>query len=338
MKKIIKGWKHYRGIHCGSGAIKDICNFHGYNFSEELCFGLGAGLGFYYTKDNEVSPSRSIHVRGPLMETNFFNNFGLEYKDWKYEEDNERAFITLKEYIDQDIPVLIQTDIYYLDYYNSSTHFPGHIVVVCGYDDEERCFYLSDTSFNQLQSVSYEKMASARCSKFKPNPLSNNWFEVNLRSRDFNIKEAVEHSIYLNAKMMVEGFTTLRGKSSVETIKDWAVDLPDWQFLPDWQWACRFSYQVISKRGVEGAAFRWIYRDFLKEVSNINLKIETLDLARKMDLSGRKWFEVSALLKETSEGKISDRKLIKTSQLVNEIYTIEKDYYDIILENFSGIN
>lgn len=338
MKKIIKGWKHYSGIHCGSGAIKDICKYHGYDFSEELCFGLGGGLGFYYTKDNEISPSRSIHVRGPLMETNFFNNFGLEYKDWKYEEDNEKAFINLKKYIDQDIPVLIQSDIYYLDYYNSSTHFPGHIVVVCGYNDAEECFYLSDASFKQIQSVSYEKIRAARCSKFKPNPLSNNWFEVNLRSRNFYIKDAVEHAIYSNAKMMMDGFTTLRGESSVEIIKEWAADLPEWQFLDDWKWACRFSYQVISKRGVEGAAFRWMYRDFLKEVSHINLKIEALGLAEKMDLSGSKWFEVSALLKEISEGNISNKKLMKASQIVNEIYTIEKDYYSIVLENFGRIN
>ncbi len=338
MKKIIKNWAHYSGIHCGSVAIRDVCKYYGYDFSEELCLGLGAGLGFYYSIDDEMSPTRSIHMRGPVMETNFFNHFGLDLDDWKYEEDNERAFSLLKEYINQDIPVLIQTDIYYLDYYNSSTHFPGHIVVVCGYDDEEKLFYLSDTTFTELQTVSYKKMAKSRISKFKPNPLSNNWFQVDLNSKNIDMKKSVEDSIYLNAKMMIDSFTTLRGKSSVEFIKKWADDLPKWKSAEDWKWSTRFSYQVISKRGVEGAGFRWMYRDFLKEISELNTKISKLDLINKMDLIGSKWFDVSALLKKTSESNKPDDLLIETSQIVNEIYKLEKDYYLTVLENFNRIH
>lgn len=336
MKKIIENWVHYSGIHCGSVAIRDVCRFFGYNFSEELCFGLGAGLGFYYSIDEEMSPSRSIHVRGPVMETNFFNNFGLDIKDWKYEKDNERAFLLLKEYIDLDIPVLIQTDIYYLDYYNSSTHFPGHIVVVCGYDDDEKNFYLSDTSFKDLQTVSYEKMIKSRISKYKPNPLTNNWFEVDLKSKKIDINKSVEKSIYLNAKNMIEGFTTLRGKSSVEIIKEWAEDLPKWKLVKDWKWSARFSYQVISKRGVEGAGFRWIYRDFLKEVSELNIKIKELDLVSMMDQIGGKWFEAADLLRKISECKDPTKMLIETSLIANEIYILEKDYYNVVLKNFKG--
>lgn len=338
MKKIIKNWKHFAGIHCGSVAIRDVCKYFGYNFSEELCFGLGSGLGFYYSKDDDMSPTRSIHLRGPVMETNFFNHFGLELCDWKYEKDNEKAFLTLKSYIDKDIPVLIQTDIYYLDYYNSSTHFPGHIVVVCGYDDKKEIFYLSDTTFGELQTVSYDKVAKSRVSKFKPNPLTNNWFEVDLDSKKIEFDRAAENSIYLNAKLMIDGFTTLRGKSGVEIIKEWAEDLPNWKLIEDWKWSTRFSYQVISKRGVEGAGFRWMYRDFLKESSKINSKINKLDLITKMDLIGSKWSDVSALLKKISESSNPYELLIETSQSVNEIYILEKDYYLLALDNFEYIN
>lgn len=334
MAKIINGWKHISGVHCGSVAIRDICNFYGYNFSEELCFGLGAGLGFYYTVDDSMSPSRSIHMRGPVMETNFFNNFGIALDDWKYENDNDKAFKILKDYVDRDIPVLIQTDIYYLDYYNSSTHFPGHIVVVCGYSDENQLFYLSDTAFEGLQTVSYKKMAESRTSKYKPNPLSNNWFQVDLNNREINLEESVKNSIKLNARMMVDGFTTTRGKSGVDIIKKWAEDLPEWRSLDDLKWAARFSYQVISKRGVDGAGFRWMYRDFLKEVSGLCDKIISLSLVDKMELIGKKWCEVSALLKEVSEDKAPERKLAESSHIVNEIYTLENEYYITVLENF----
>ena len=83
MKKILTNWKHIPGVHCGSVAVRDIVNFYDLNMSEELCFGLGGGLGFYYSK-NSLSPTRSIHVRGPWMESGFFNHFGIGYTDWQY--------------------------------------------------------------------------------------------------------------------------------------------------------------------------------------------------------------------------------------------------------------
>ena len=128
MKKMISGWKHSKGVHCGSSAIRDVCRRSGHDFSEQMCFGLGGGLGFYYTRDRNTDPSRLIHLRGPMMEVSFLRNFGLDVRDWKYEDDPARAMDDLVGLVAGDVPVLIQTDIRYLDYYDSSTHFPGHVV------------------------------------------------------------------------------------------------------------------------------------------------------------------------------------------------------------------
>ena len=48
-------------------------------------------------------------------------------------------------------PALLLTDLYYLDHYGNSAHFPGHAVVLAGYDDEVA--YLSDTGFEELQTT-----------------------------------------------------------------------------------------------------------------------------------------------------------------------------------------
>nr|NIT14063.1 hypothetical protein [Candidatus Dadabacteria bacterium] len=177
MKKVIEGWKHLPGIHCGSVAIRDVATYHGLPMSEPMSFGLGSGLGFFYTIDQEISPTRNIHLRGPDMEPNFFNLFS-DGNRWKFEEDDEKALQTVMEFIDQDIPVLVQTDIFHLDYYDSSTHFPGHIVVVCGYDSDKKEIYLSDTGFEDMQTVAFENFKKSRSAKIKPYPLSNNWFEI----------------------------------------------------------------------------------------------------------------------------------------------------------------
>jgi hypothetical protein len=107
--------------------------YYGYPWSEAMCFGIGAGLGFYYSVKDDISPTRMIFVRGPEMEPTFFS-IAAGPASWKHA--NNDTLETIKKCLDQDVPVIIQTDIYYLGYYNSSTHFPGHIVSVWGYDDE----------------------------------------------------------------------------------------------------------------------------------------------------------------------------------------------------------
>lgn len=334
MKKIIKGWEHLKGVHCGSAAVRDICRYYGRDLSEQMCFGLGAGLGFYYSCDGGMSPSRIIQPRGPLMEANFLRNFGVDVTDWKYEDDDERAFADLRAFIDRDVPVLIQADICYLEYFDSKTHFPGHIIAVCGYDDSESVFYVADNSFEYLQTVSFENMAKARSSKARPYPLSNNSIEVESLENGTDFKEMILAAVKKNAEMMLEGRTTLRGTSSVETIGKWAGDLPSWKDLPDWKWTSRFTYQVICRRGVCGAAFRWFYRDFLREVSFVLSPFYGVDLPEKMNEIGQKWYDIGILFKEISESTSCGPGFERTSKLAFDIYDLEKRYFYFVLENF----
>jgi len=334
MKKVLKNWKHLPGIHCGSVAIRDVMGFYGVQYSEETCFGLGSGLGFYYSVNKDSSPTRSIHLRGPCMEVNFFNHFGMEIKDWSYEDNSNKALKDLIESINRGIPVLIQTDIFYLDYYNSGTHFPGHIVAVCGYDDEKNTFYLSDTAFDDIKEISFKKLAKSRSSKMQPYPLSNNNIKVVLDHTSIDLTKATPKAIKKNAELMIKGFKNLRGTSGLMMIKSWADDLPNWGKIDDWQWASRFAYQVISKRGVDGAGFRWMYRDFLDDMKDTCPLITELKLISDMDKIGKKWSEISEKLKNVSEMNLPSNQFVSISQDVNLTFMLERDFFNKVADNF----
>ncbi len=331
-RKMIKGWRHKAGVHCGSAAVRDVCGYYGCDISETMCFGLGAGLGFYYSCDDAMDPSRIIHLRGPLMEVSFLAYLGLDITDWNYEEDDNRAFKDLKKSVDSDIPVLIQTDIRYLEYFDSKTHFPGHVIVVCGYDETESSFYVADNSFEPIQSVSFESMKKARSSKAKPYPLSNNRIEVGSIREDFDLHDAVLSAIMKNARMMLEGRATLRGVSGVEVLREWAEDLPRWKNLSDWKWTARFAYQVICRRGVCGAGFRWFYRDFLRETSDILMPFYSWSLADEMDAIGERWSVIGALFKSISESSSPERGFLRAADIAFEIYEHEKNFFSMVLE------
>ena len=330
MKKIIPGWEHLPGIHCGSVSIRDVVNFYGIQLSEPMCFGLGAGLGFFYIVDENMSPSRNIHVRGPEMEPNFFSLFMDDFF-WKFDDDNENALDTLLSFLSRGIPVILQTDIYYLKYYNSGTHFPGHVVVACGFDDMSKSVFLSDTGYGELQQVSYDELASSRCSKAVPYPLRNNWLAVERLSGN-NLKRLIPGAVMKNAQNMLDGVSSLRGNSGVENIRILSSDLPEWINATDWKWSARYSYQVIQKRGTCGAGFRWMYRDFLKESESTTGNGYFGHLAADMDRIGSSWFEISNKFKIISEMKSPDSSLKELAVLTYNLYQMEKDFYIDVIE------
>lgn len=320
-------------MHCGSAAVRDVCSHYGYDLSERMCFGLGGGLGFYYSSVRDTDPSRLVHLRGPMMEVNFFRNFGLGFTDWKYETDPAKASEDLVGFIREDVPVLIQTDIRHLDYYGSSTHFPGHVVVACGYDDSESVFYVADNSFEELQAVSRDGMEASRSSKAEPYPLSNNWLEVNLDGAKLDLEKSILRAVRGNALMMLGGFSTRRGISGVETLEKWARELPGWKYAPDWKWSARFSYQVICRRGVDGAGFRRFYGDFLEESSDALSPFRGLGLRERMEELADRWSEIGFLLRDISESSSGAAGFSRAAELAFGIHGLEKSFYSDVAAN-----
>ncbi|MEM7009150.1 MAG: BtrH N-terminal domain-containing protein [Thermodesulfobacteriota bacterium] len=330
MKKTIDNWVHIPGLHCGSVTLRDVMTHYGYKWSEAMCFGIGGGLGFYYTIKKDTSPSHMIFVRGPMMETTFLS-FVDKQTDWKHSSEDVVSMV--KKYIDLDVPVVIQTDIYYLDYYNSNTHFPGHIVSVWGYDDESKTIYVADNHLEGLQNVPYENFKQGMASNDLSNPLNNNFIDVRLDKPVDNLEDLIPSAVKENARKMLYGCSGGRGESSVYKIKEWSEDLPNWSDVEDWKWCSRFGYQVIKKRGVCGAGFRWIYRDFLIEAEEIVPLIKELGLAKKMDFIGSKWSDIALLLKEISEKDLPNETLLKTaSQKAYELWELESDFYNTVAE------
>ena len=153
-----------------------------------------------------------------------------------------------------------------------------------------------------------------------------------------DLEEMILGAVRKNAEMMLEGRTTLRGTSSVETIRKWAEDLPGWRDLADWKWTSRFTYQVICRRGVCGAAFRWFYRDFLEEVSPVLSPLCGAGLADEMDNIGQKWYDMGMLFREISESDSCGGGFERASELAFDIYGLEKRYFRFVLENSPALS
>ena len=260
----VPGYIHTPGNHCGSTALRNLLAFHGIKLSEEMAFGLGAGASFYYLALEDASPSRWFNGRTARLEESFRDLTGaaLEMRTFASGGGDEEAWAAARAEVDAGNPALLLTDIYYLDHYGNSAHFPGHAVVLAGYDDEVA--QLSDTGFEQLQTTRVENLAKARHSGHPAYPLEGHMFTVADTVDRGKLEAEAPRAIAQAAKEMLEPtFGEFGGIPAIERLAAEAGAWPD--VTEDWQWCARFAYQVIERRGTGGGAFRLMYSRFLEE-------------------------------------------------------------------------
>lgn len=331
MKKIIKGWVHRPGKHCASTALSSISFFYGRNFSEPICLGLGAGLGFYYMKGDLYKPTRALFNRSAGLEGNFFQHLGIDFL-WITNPDPDQALAAVQEQVNQGVPILIQTDIFFIDYYKSSTHFNGHVVSIWGYDDEKKVVFVGDTQWEGLQEIPYESLKKARTSNYFPFYLENNYFPARLDGKLNPLEVAIPQALRKQAQdLLPTGDPEYPG--GVEGMANAIREMPAWKDLKDFEWIARFSYQLIERRGTGGGAFRLMYADFLKEAEEILPEMKKYSLAERMRQVAQEWTEVSAILKEVSETKEVSL-LEKAAGELEKVRAGEKGIFSDILNIF----
>jgi len=299
---------HVAGVHCGSTAIADLVRFHGFGWSEAFCFGIGGGLGVTYLKTPEASPTRLLHARSLGYEKRFFNAIGVADFTWLSADTAEESEQQLLTALDESRPALLLTDIYYLHYFKSSSHFPGHAIMAWGYDKDDRNFQVTDTERENLETVSFEKMKKARVSRQNPFICDGDFYAPKHLNKPTDLKTLCQKAIKENAVRLLNTTDNTSGISALQTLMD---DFSEWEQSDDWQWNCRFAYQTIEKRGSGGSGFRKMYARFLGEASLYLDSVKVLDLETKMQQSAQSWYELSSAFKETSEYDTPNFDLIK---------------------------
>lgn len=289
----VPGFVHVPGNHCGSTALRNLLAFHGVAISEEMAFGLGAGAGFYYLALDDGSPSRWFNGRTARLEETFRELTGaaLELRTFGPEE-GEAAWAAARKTVDGGHPALLLTDIYHLDHYGNSAHFPGHAVVLAGYDEEVA--ELSDTGFEELQTTRLENLARARHSGHPAYPLEGHMFTVAGEVDPAALEAAVPAAIARAASEMLEPpFGEFAGVPALERL---AAEAGAWpEAVGDWQWCARFAYQVIERRGTGGGCFRLMYSRFLAEAGRPEAPLAAAAAAR--------WTEMAEAFRLASESE-----------------------------------
>jgi Butirosin biosynthesis protein H, N-terminal/Domain of unknown function (DUF4872) len=279
----VPNYAHTPGHHCGSTALRNLLSFHGAEISEEMAFGLGAGACFYYVALEDASPTRWFNGRTARLEENFSELTGAALELRTFGEGDDDAWEAARAEVDAGNPVLLLTDLYHLDHYGNSAHFPGHAVVLAGYDDEHA--HLSDTGFEELQKTTrLEDLDKARHSGHPAYPLAGHMFTASGPVSQAQLRDAIPAAIERATEAMVASeFREFSGLGAVDRLAEEAGSWPE--VAEDWQWCARFGYQVIERRGTGGGAFRLMYSRFLEEAGRPEASLAAEAAARWTDLA-----------------------------------------------------
>jgi hypothetical protein len=300
--KIVSGFHHARGNHCGSTAMQDLLHCAGLDLSEAMCFGLGSGLGFHYFRNiPDTGISHFFHGRTGTLERDLCRHLALDFADG-LDNDPAHAWQSARAFVDTDVPVLLNVELSRLPYYNSRTPFPGHRVVLAGYDDARAVAFLADNAFESLQAISFDALRDARYAPIASSlfPLRNYSLVVKSSRGHTPLADAIRVALRENARAMLSDADSNAGIAGMKTLAD---NLVNWGNAPDWQFCARFGYQIIERRGTGGSAFRKMYADYLREAEEIVPDLRAAQLPAAMADIADAWTAFALLLKRTSDEK-----------------------------------
>ena len=285
------------------------------DISEALTFGLGSGLGFFYLQEPSDSPTRRFNGRAPDLEGNFYRLVG---QPLHWAESWQPELIT--ESLAAKRPVLAQTDIHPIPYYDDA-HFTGHGLVVVGLEHRE--VLMADIAAEGFSSMTLEHFRAAVAEE-RPPLLQPYHYAPAPKIGEVDVSALAPIAIRKTTSYMLEPPTENEGLAG---LRRFAADLPNWTEVPDLAWAARYGYQGIEKRGTGGGGFRLLYRDFLGEVAP-SLGLEP-NIIQGFGRSGELWTRLAQELKAVSFAQVDEQAahLIRAGELAQEIGGLEHDLF-----------
>lgn len=303
----VAGFAAHTTHHCVTGSLRNIYSFHGLPLSEEMLLGLGAGLGFIYWQQKGMLPflgGRANFERPGEkgLEKWVGERTGVAVES-HYTSSKRTAERELLALLEAGEPVMIYLDMGMLPYMElpPDYHFGGHCVVVAGYDAAAGVALIADRD-GVLHPVTFEQLAQARGSTFKPFPPNNAWYTFDFAQKRQPSNDELRAALRAVATFMLEPPIANIGVKGIRTagtrMAKWPAELGEEQC----RYTCFNGYVSIDAMGgTGGGIFRLMYARFLAETGALLNDPRLAELGGDVQAIGESWQEVALLLRAASE-------------------------------------
>lgn len=339
-----QNFKALDGYHCQSNSLAKIYAFHNYPLSEEMLFGLGAGMGFIYWHQKGTVPFLGGRGNNKAFHLDVGRRTGVDIKKIST-SSAKKAEKVLIETLNRQQPVMMFVDMGFLPYFDfgEEFHFGGHTNVVCGFDGEQTLL-VSDMAAADIglkQGFTYEmtleQLAKARGSTFKPFPPKNSSLTFDFTDYRPPAADDIVASLAQTVDQMlnppIKNFGTQGIRKAAKEILKWESKLTE----PEFRMSLLNIYIYVSVGGTGDGLFRYMYGRFLKEAAAITKVDELIHAANLLKQSGDRWANMAAPFKDALEVSNPVALLIDLPEKLNEIADKEEEAFGelkYILSNF----
>ncbi|MEA2426964.1 MAG: hypothetical protein QOF37_592 [Thermoleophilaceae bacterium] len=269
---------HRKAGHCGSGAFRDLLEFHGLSWdaeplSEAMVFGLSGGLGCFYYELPDMDPPLYLVGRTGGLERSVCRHLGIDL-DLRRTDNGGEAWRWLRDELDAGHPTMVNADIHELDYLRVKLSNTMHDIVVTGYDQDEGVALIADNDREEIQRCSLESLARARASNGFPGPSRHATWVMRFPDRLPDPRIAVAGALRRAVANMREDGEALAGigpGTGLDHVDLFARSYARWPelFGDRTPGALRGLWVFIVKAGTGGAMFRSLQAGFLREASEL---------------------------------------------------------------------
>ncbi|MEU8777325.1 BtrH N-terminal domain-containing protein [Streptomyces sp. NPDC048606] len=317
---MVEGVDARGALHCETTALGVLLRHEGIDLSEPMIFGLGSGLSFVYWDAKGMDfPFLGGRVKPFELTRNLAAALGLELLVAETSSPS-KAWRNVTAPIDAGRPVGLQLDSYHLDYFDTRTHFGGHVVAMYGYDARDA--YLVDTE--QQGGAVTTGLASLARARAERGPMTARHRSFTLTapgtvaSPHERILPAIAHcaEAFLNPPIANLGH---RG------IEKTAEQVPKWLRRSDDPGRDLSRTALLMERaGTGGALFRNLYRDFLAECAQLVDSDRLRTGHRLYAEAANLWTEVAALVEAAgASGDVGP--LVEAGSRLRELARVERE-------------
>lgn len=321
---LIESYPHRRAGHCGSGALRDLLEFHGLSYfdrplSEGFTFGISGGLGFHYFELPELEPPLYLVGRTADLEHGLCTQLGIDL-DLRRTDDPKEGWRWLRERLDRGRPTMVWADIKHLDYLRVRMHNTMHDVVVIGYDEEAGVAYVADNDRDEIQRCSLTSLAQARNSSAFPGPNRHATWLMDFPGRLPPARDAITGALASAVANMrgagapIGGTDGVSGLAGVDAL---AASFPRWPELFGEKLGAALSGLriFIVKAGTGGAMFRSLQAEFLHDAARLLADGVLASAAETYTRLSETWVELARVAKEAESASAVEDGSVHVEQI-----------------------
>ncbi|RAJ11031.1 butirosin biosynthesis protein H-like [Chitinophaga skermanii] len=325
--KMNQQFNHVQSAHCESGVVSNLLRHNGLQISEPMAFGIGSGIFFGHLPFVKVNgiPGTTYRIWPSGILNKVCKRLGVQVHSEKF-SNPQKAMAALDQAVAANIPVGMQSSVYYLPYLPQAYrfHFNAHNLVVFGKEGNE--YLVSDPVMEGPAKIDPESLAQARFAKGYPEP-KGRMYHVSHVPSQVDFRKPVKQGIEQTCNFMLKVPFPMLGIKGIRYLSKKIVKYPE---LGERK-AALFLGNIIRMQeeiGTGGAGFRFMYAAFLQE-AGIKLQNDELrNLAQSLTAVGDEWrnfaFEAGRVCKART---VDQNAFVNLSQLLMHVAEGEQQFF-----------